>query len=157
MPSKVINTMNQVIRAEVTAAEINAVNRPFVAFSLARLQGQRGLIHGLVWSVGVFTLADRPACTVTLQLQKGLIVSPTTGFPAEEIPAQMMFQISHDLDVSMPTPWFPARPLPLPPGDSYALFMTIAPRVAFAGGALMLMTVFGEFEPVAVETEGMVL
>lgn len=146
MPSKIINTMNQLIRADLTAAEINAAARGFVAFSLAKLQGQRVKLHGLIWGIALGAAVDRAEANLIISLQKGLIVNQQTSFPDVEDPSQMIFQFMHDLATSNPVPWFPAQPLFLEPGDSYALFMTIATRVPFTAPASLVMTVFGTSE-----------
>lgn len=145
MPSKIITTMNQLIRADLTAAEINGAARPFVAFALPKLSGQKALLHGMVWSALV-NPADRANTILVIALQKGLIVSQNTLFPNEENASQMMFQYFQDgsAGTDLCDSWFPAKPLPLPSGDSYALFIEFAPRAAFANGASLSMTVFGE-------------
>lgn len=149
MPSRITRTMNHLVRAELTAAEINAANRGFCAFSLERLSGQKALIWGLDWSVNV-QLADRPNCRLVMFLQRGLIVTLQNSFPAEENNDQMIFKHVHDIDTGPTVPWFPARALPLEPGDSYALVLEISPLAAFASGATLLMTVYGSMEAVSI-------
>lgn len=146
MPNQIRSTMNQLIRAEATAAEINGATRPFVAYSLPKLQSQRALIWGVVWSVFA-TAVDRPGASAQLILQRNLILEQNTPFPASEVVNEMIFLHLMDQNTDLADTWFPAKPLPLEPGNSYALVLTIVPRAAFANAAFLQLTVFGEFEP----------
>lgn len=156
MPSKVLHSLNQLIRTQANVAEINGASRPFVTFSLERLSGQRAKLWGVVWSIFV-TAADRPSANAQLALQRGLIVTSNTIFPNEENVDQMIFLHLQDQNTSLEGSWFPARPLPLEPGDSYALTLTIVPRGVFANNAFLQLTVFGEIEPVTSEDLPVVL
>jgi hypothetical protein len=145
MPSQTRSVLNQLIRADVSAAEINAASRVYAAYALPNLASQKIWIHGIVWTVAV-GIPDRPNARVQLALQRGLILTPQTSFPADEIPNQMIFQYPIDLAIQYPEPWFPATPYPLEPGDSYVLAVSIAPLAAFAGNAIIYLTVFGKAE-----------
>ena len=152
MPSQFRSTLNQLIFANFSAAEINGANRAFVAYAVPKLTGVRIMIHGVVWSINT-SLADRPNARLALSLQRGLIITQNTTFPAaEDIPQMAFFQV-HDVEVSQPAPWFPARPYPLDPGDSYGLVLALAPLAAFAGPANLYLTVFGTAEPVSVSED----
>jgi hypothetical protein len=154
MPSKIIRTLNQAITSNFLAAEINAVARPFVAFSAERLNGQRVKIYGIVWSLYCGAAADRPNAGLEIILQRGLIVTASTSFPADENINQMMLHFIQDESSDLSGNIMPSAPLKLEPGDSYALYMNIVPRAAFVGNAILSLNVYGSYEAATIEETG---
>jgi hypothetical protein len=155
MPSTVISTLNQSIRANLTAAEINVASpRGFAGYTVPRLSGQRIMIHSLIWNAIFTTFADRASVVLLLTLQRGLILTPGTVFPEAVDDSQCIFQYHQDQSSEFAGAWFPARPLPLEPGDSYGLSIQIAPIYApVVGSASIILTVFGNAEPVPVSDD----
>ena len=156
MPSQFRTVLNQLIQADLTVAEVNGATRGFAAYSLPKLTGQRIKLWGLIWAA-VVSPADRANARAQLRLQRGLIITPDTTFPAAEDANQTIFTYEVDMAIQYPEPIFPPVPYTLEPGDSYALIMTIVPLAAFASGATLALSVMGKAEAIATSDIEMVL
>lgn len=149
MPSVVKQNLNQCIRASLSAAEVIGSPRGFAGLAVNNLASQKLLISGIIYSVLITTAADKPNITGVLSIQRGLVLTAQTIFPAVENPEEMVFQFffggNSTADVAKMPQWIPA--LELEGGYPYAVSLSLSPSAVIAGSVVISLTVQGRQAP----------
>lgn len=144
MPNRVKNNLDQLIVADMTAAEVNGANRVFVGVGINNLAGQEIKVAGFVYSVFCFDPTDYARLSAAqLFIQRSLTLSENTIFPASEQAEEQLFQFNFREPYARQDHM--VRPITLQASYAYAIVLNlIAPAAPVLAAIRLSLTVLGD-------------
>src|SRR5262245_29778006 len=135
MAAKLTTLLNQVNRADWTAAQMNAVDRPYGAITVNTFGGQSIVLAGIDAGILCFTAADYASVFgVAVAVQRNLTPNPNISiFNQEQAEETVFYDVMTNTIQQFQRNYGFNSPLILDPGFNYAIYIGIALSAPVAG------------------------